>query len=151
MTRGEGMDGDLGCSMAVGAFVSDCFENEVPATSEIVAHFLQSEMSRSILLDAIRHVLPRHLCFKTVPGMPTERETIDLDPWGMGDFDIRSYGAGNEIPSATLANLNETKNWADRKDIRAVCPVSCDAGTIDVRCAFRNAQSAIQLSILRGG
>jgi hypothetical protein len=96
--------------MGVGAFVLDRFENEAPTTSEVIVHLLQSEMSQSISLDAMRHVVPRHRYFKTVLGMATEQKTIELGPWEMGDFNIRSYGGGNGIPSAMLSDLNETKH-----------------------------------------
>jgi hypothetical protein len=71
---------------AVGMFALECFENGTPATYDAIAHFINSEMSISVSLDALRHILLRHPCLKTVVGIPMERERVELDPREIEEF-----------------------------------------------------------------
>jgi hypothetical protein len=60
---------------AIGVFVLECFEEGTPATYEMIAHFIDSEMSVAISLDAVQHVMRRCPCFKIVSGIPMELES----------------------------------------------------------------------------
>jgi hypothetical protein len=44
---------------AIGVFMLECFEKCAPATYEMLAHFIDSEMSVAISLDAVRPVTRR--------------------------------------------------------------------------------------------
>jgi hypothetical protein len=113
-------------------FALECLENGTPATYEAIAHFINSEMSISISLDALRHILPRHPCLKSAVGIPMEREQVKLDPREIEEFYDRLHREVTGLPS-TL-NLDETghQDWADRKDIRVVVPVSYEGDSIYV-------------------
>jgi hypothetical protein len=52
----------------MGMFTLDCFEKETTAIYEAIAHFFDSDISRSISLDALGHVLRRHPWFKPLSG-----------------------------------------------------------------------------------
>jgi hypothetical protein len=80
--RGRG----LACTLsewqfeAVGMFALEYFENGTPATYEAITHFIDSEMSISVSLDALRYILLRHSCLETVAGIPMEHERVELYP-----------------------------------------------------------------------
>jgi transposase len=60
---------------AIGVFALECFEKGTPATYEMIAHFIDSEMSAAISPDAVPHVMRRCPCFKIVTGIPMESES----------------------------------------------------------------------------
>jgi hypothetical protein len=118
------------------AFILECFEKGPPTTYEVIAHFLESEMSKCILLDTLRHLLGHHLWSRTVVGIPIERERAELDLREIGEFYDRLRGEMSGIPSAMFYNLDETghQDWPDRKDICVVVPASYEHDSIYVAC-----------------
>jgi hypothetical protein len=100
------------------------------------AHFIDSEMSVAISLDAVRHVMGRCPCFKNLTGIPTERQQVEVDFSKTEHFyeDLESEVTG--IPPVMVFNLDETghQGWADRKDIKVVVPVSYEGNSIHMPC-----------------
>jgi hypothetical protein len=77
--------------------VWNCFEKGTQATNEAIANFLDLEISVSVSLDTLRHVLLRQPCFKTVVGVPMERERAELDPWEIRDANDLLRGEATRI------------------------------------------------------
>jgi hypothetical protein len=48
------------------------FEKNTPATYEMIAHFIHSEMSIAFSLNAVRHVMRHYSCFKIGTGIRME-------------------------------------------------------------------------------
>jgi hypothetical protein len=138
---------------AVGMFALKCFENGTPATHETIAHFIDSEMSISVSLDALRYILLRHPCLKTVVGIPMERERVELDPREVEEFYDRLRREVTGLPSAMTFNLDKTghQDWADRKDIRVVVPLSDEGDSIYVPYDCSSKQASLLVCIAADG
>jgi hypothetical protein len=118
-----------------------------------MAHFIDSEMSISVSLGALRHILLRHPCLKTVVGIPRERERVEGDPLEIEEFYDRLRREVTGLPSVMTFNLDETghQKWADRKDIRVVVPVSYEGDSIYVPCNRSSKRASLLVCIAVDG
>jgi hypothetical protein len=102
----------------------------------MIAHFIDSEMSVAISLDAVWHVMGRCPCLKNLTEVPMKPEQVEMDFSEIEQFYEDLESEVTEIPPVMVFNLDETghQDWADRKDIRVVVPVSYEGISIHVPC-----------------